>query len=147
MEIRRLNGDDVEKVIDMVEKFRSVITTKKKIIEFLSNNKNYIVACLDNEKIVGFVLGYELQRYDNQNNMIYIHEVNVLSEYRRQGIGKKMMNELKKLCKNNYLSKMFLITRKTNLSAVNLYKATEGKSDNDDDIVFWYEGSHVTKSY
>ncbi|MTI71590.1 MAG: GNAT family N-acetyltransferase [Firmicutes bacterium] len=141
MEIRRLNVDDAEKVTNMVQEFRSVITKEKKVFDFLANKKNYIIACLDNKKVVGFVLGYELQRYDDQNNMIYIHEVNVLPKYRRQGVGKKMIKELKKISKDKYLSKMFLITKKSNLPAINLYKATKGKSDNDEDIVFWYEGS------
>lgn len=139
MDIRRLNRENVKEVIDMVETFRSVITNKKKAIEFLNDEKNYIIACLDKERVVGFVLGYELQRYDDQNNMMYVHEVNVLSEYRRQGIGKRIMEELKKICNSRDLSKIFLITRKSNIPAISLYTSTKGKSENEDDIVFWYE--------
>ncbi|WP_066500350.1 GNAT family N-acetyltransferase [Abyssisolibacter fermentans] len=139
MEVRRLNIGDAEKVIDMLENFRSEKITGDNAIKFLNDKKNYLVACLNDDKIVGFILGYELQRYDNQNNMMYVHEVDVLSEYRRQGIGKKIMYELKQICKRKNLCKMFLITRKSNIPAINLYKTTKGKSSNDDDIVFWYE--------
>ncbi|MBU5439618.1 GNAT family N-acetyltransferase [Tissierella sp. MSJ-40] len=140
MEYRRLNVNDFNKVIEMVKDFRSIETVAEKAKKFLKNSQNYLVVCLDhNERVIGFVLGYELNRYDDKNNMMYIHEVGILEEYRRMGIGKELMNQMKMICDTRELSKMFLITNKSNIPAVNLYESSGAKCTEDDNIVYWYE--------
>lgn len=139
MEIKRLNVEDIDEVKDMFYNFRSKNTTHEKIERFLENNNNYLIACLENEKVIGFVLAYKLQRYDEKNDMIYIHEVGVLEEYRRLGIGKKLMEYVKDICKEENLSKIFLITNKSNIPAVSLYESTDGKEMEDDNVVYWYD--------
>ncbi|KUO69317.1 MAG: hypothetical protein APF77_16120 [Clostridia bacterium BRH_c25] len=138
MEIRRLKPTDSQKVIEMVKTFRTDTSNPGAAERFLQNDSNYIVACIEAERIVGFVLGYRLQRYDGQDDMIYIYEVSVLEEYRQRGIGKKMINELIGICKENKILKIFLITNKSNKPAVCLYESTGAKASHDDDIVYWY---------
>lgn len=139
MNIRRLNIQDVDKVKDMLYMFRSEKTTNEKVERFLEKNNNYLIAYLENKKVIGFVLAYKLQRYDEKNDMIYIHEVGVLEEYRRLGIGKKLMEYVKDICKEENLSKIFLITNKSNIPAVSLYESSGGKATEDDNVVYWYD--------
>lgn len=138
MEIRRLKAFDAENLVEMVKVFRTDTSNLKVSKRFLENPYNYLIASVEGEKIVGFVLAYQLQRYDGQNDMIYIHEVSVLEEFRQKGIGKKMINEVIRICKENDISKVFLITNKSNKPAICLYESTGAKSSHNDDVVYWY---------
>ena len=138
MEIRRLTISDDTKIPMMVEEFRTYSSKLESISQMLENDMNYIIACIDNEKIIGFVLAYELQRYDGKNNMMYIHEVEILEAYRGKGIGKQLMGMVKEICQSKKMSKAFVITNKSNTGAVRLYESTGGMGLDDDSIVYWY---------
>jgi len=139
MQIGRLGTSDAGKLVEMVKTFRTDTTDLNIAERFLQNSSNYVIAGIEGEKIIGFVLGYQLQRYDGQDDMIYIHEVSVLEEFRQQGIGKKMINEVIRICKETHISKVFLVTNKSNKPAVCLYESTGAKASYDDDIVYWYK--------
>ena len=105
---------------------------------FLSNPANYFFACIEDNKIVGYVCGYELNRLNNAGNMLYIHGVGVHADYRRQGIGKQMMAAIKQLCKLSGMGKMFLYTPKINTAARALYDSIEGTVDRDDNVSYFF---------
>lgn len=140
MEIRRLKFSDAEKVVGMVAAFRSNTSNIPVSERFLCSDANYLIACIVAEKVIGFVLGYRMQRYDGQNDMVYVHEVDVLEEYQRKGIGKMMINHFLAICRDEGISKVFLITEKSNKPAVCLYESTGAKAFHDDDVVYWYNG-------
>ncbi|MHB1395091.1 MAG: GNAT family N-acetyltransferase [Clostridia bacterium] len=83
-----MNLTDSQKVIEMIKSFRTDTSNPSVAERFLKNDSNYVVAYIEAERIIGFILGYRLQRYDGQNDMMYIHEVGVLEEYRQMGIAK-----------------------------------------------------------
>jgi len=139
MQIGRLGTSDAGKLVEMVKTFRTDTSDLNRAERFLENSSNYVIAGIKGEKIIGFVLGYQLQRYDGQDDMVYIHEVNVLEEFRQQGIGKKMINEVIRICKETHISKVFLVTNKSNKPAVCLYESTGAKASYVDDIVYWYK--------
>ena len=105
---------------------------------FLSNPTNYFFACIEDNKIIGYVCGHELNRLDNSGNMLYIHGVGVHADYRKQGIGKQMMQKLKALCKLSGICRIFLYTHKTNTAACALYDSTGGTVDRDDNVSYFF---------
>jgi len=105
---------------------------------FLSNPMNYFFACIENNTIIGYVCGHELNRLDKAGNMLYIHGVGVHADYRRKGIGKQMINAVKQLCKLNGMCRLFLYTHKTNTAACALYNATKGDATRDDNISYFF---------
>jgi ribosomal protein S18 acetylase RimI-like enzyme len=139
MEFRRLRAGDEPLLADMLMDFRKECTSLTRAGNFLSSGTNYIFACINNHKVIGFVLGYRLPRFDAQADRLYIHEVGVFKEYKRQGIGKKLMEMTLNLCRDEGLSKAFLITNKSNTAANKLYLGANGNADNDDDIVYYFD--------
>lgn len=136
--IRRLTKEDGLWMQQIVEKFKSRNADIDRIDTFLESNLDYVVACIEDNEIIGFLLAYELQRFD-KNNMMYIHEVDVLQEYRRRGVGRQMIEEIIRICKERGLCKMFLITNKSNVPACRLYETTGGKVIDDDSVLYCYE--------
>ena len=137
--IKRISISDISLIQEMINSRDESIQSISNIREFLLNDSNYFLASIVDGKIVGFLLAYVLQRYDGRNEMIYLHEIDVLESHRKQGIAKEMIEELKIICKRNEFDKIFLITNKSNKAAVALYESTEGKKNADDDVVYSYK--------
>lgn len=137
-EYRKLDISDIGLVLNINRDFREGFAFDKNARQFLSNPMNWIVACIQDEKIIGFTYGYELNRLDNKGNMVYIHEVSVLPDCQRQGIGSEILNTIKKICKLAGISRFFLITQKHNDAACKLYEKAGGKksSTHDDDVTY-----------
>jgi ribosomal protein S18 acetylase RimI-like enzyme len=138
IDIKRLTREDGLLMKQIVEKFKSVNTDINRIDAFLRNDLDYVVACIEDNVVVGFLLAYELQRFD-KNNMMYVHEVDVVPEYRRRGIGRQMIEEVIRICEECGVYKLFLITNKSNVPACRLYEVTGGKVVEDDSILYCYE--------
>lgn len=107
--------------------------------QFLSNKMNVLLVASDGDQPVGFILAYELERADNQPNMMFFYEVEVSESHRRQGMGKALVAEFKKLCKKRKVGKMFVLTDRGNLAARALYERTGGREMCDDGVLFAYD--------
>lgn len=73
--------------------------------------------------------------------MLYIHEVGVLPQYQRQGVGYHLLTQLKCICSFNGITKLFLLTERSNAAACALYEKAGGvkpTSSLDDDVVNFF---------
>lgn len=139
---RKLTQNDIEMVMDMNKYFREGFICYDSAITFLQDEKNWIFGAVCGGVIIGFAYGYELQRLDHAGNMLYIHEVSVMESYQRQGVGYKMMTELKEACKSRSISRYFLSAYQNNSGANALYKklggvVSEVSKGNDTDYIFF----------
>jgi len=144
MEYRRLNISDLKMVTDMTQNFREGFVCEENARNFLSNRSNWLFACVDKDKILGFCYGYELNRLNNAGNMLYIHEVGVLPKYHRKGIGGKMLNSIKEACGLLGICRFFLVTQKSNTAACSLYESVRGVSAHEDDVVYFFNDLETT---
>ncbi|HBN84313.1 MAG TPA: N-acetyltransferase [Clostridiales bacterium] len=135
---RKCTVSDLQLVLQMENDFRSNFVCIENARLFLSNPANWIFACIENNKIIGFAYGYELNRLNDMGNMLYIHEVGVLPEYQRQGVGKQILQNIKSLCKQTGICKIFLFTEKSNRTACALYDSAGGVAAHDDDLAYFF---------
>lgn len=135
---RKLGIHDLDLIVNMEKDFRTNFICRENARHFLLNPMNWIFACIEDHRIIGFAYGYELNRLNNTGNMLYIHEVGVLPEYQRQGIGKQILNSIKQLCKLSGICKFFLFTEKSNNGACALYESVGGIPAHDDDISYFF---------
>jgi ribosomal protein S18 acetylase RimI-like enzyme len=82
------------------------------------------------------VLCYELPHPDGED-MLYVHELDTHPDFRRQGVGQALMQELFKIAKERGLSEVWLGADDDNQAANALYRKL-GPSE---------EGSTTTYSY
>lgn len=80
----------------------------------LSENGNILVALLDN-KLVGFIVNS--CHYDCDLYLIAVE-----NQYRKNGIGNILINNLIHYCKSRFIKKIILEVRKSNTNAINFYK-------------------------
>lgn len=139
--IRRLQIKDLNLVLQMEKDFRSEFICEENARQFLLNPMNWIFACIQEDQIIGFAYGYELQRLDDKGNMLYIHEVGVLPQYQRQGVGHQIITGLKDTCRLTGICRFFLFTQKHNRAACALYEKVGGEKTRDaqdDDVTYFF---------
>lgn len=123
--IVKLNKDTV-KYAEQFINTRELDVTIEKLNIFIANENNHAVMKVINEKVVGLVWGYTLERMDTEP-MMFIYSVDVIEEYRRKGIAKELVKSFIDYAKENGYSKTFLLTEESNFAANKLYQSLNGE--------------------
>lgn len=142
-EYRRLTVSDMEAVLRLNGDLRTGFACRENVRAFFAQPQNWLFACLEDGRILGFCQGYECPRLNDAGGLLYIHELAVLPSYRRQGIGKTMLNMLKILCRLSGIRRIFLITQRSNAAAAALYESVRGERPHADDMVFVFDDLDV----
>ena len=140
MKFRKLTASDLPLAMGMNADFRENFMTQEGGVRFLTDERNWLFAAIEEEKIVGFAYGCELQR-PNGTTSLYIHEVGVMELRQRQGVGTAMMEALKDACRVRGIPKFFLYTEQANVGANALYRKTGGGVGSDsqgNDRAYWF---------
>jgi len=93
------------------------------LIEGLKNNPKAMMLLAKTEGVFsGLLTAFENFSTFTARPMINIHDVMVLKEYRKKGIGRLLMNALIEEARKRNCSRVTLEVRKDNLPAQNLYR-------------------------
>lgn len=93
------------------------------LTEIKRNNSITRIAVLEDE-IVGFVLARLITTAENQCNCAEIYNIAVRNKWRNKGIGKKIIENLLAICRQNDIAEIFLEVRKSNKNARRFYTKT-----------------------
>jgi len=135
IEIKRLQNGDGELAQEIVDKFWPDGQLNRK---FLSKETNYLLAAYVDGTLAGFLYAYELDRIEQERPMMFFYSIDVLQDFRRQGIGKRLIEELKQICFDRNVCKMYVLTDEVNTAAMRLYESTGGKRKLPDNVLFEY---------
>ena len=85
-------------------------------------NDIVLVACVD-KQIVGYLAGTLNSQY-SYNNIVQAELDNmcIMNEFRKLGIGGKLFEEFKKICKENKINEIKVVASYNNLNAIDFYK-------------------------
>ena len=93
-EFRRLTDKDAAMAMKLNTVFRENIAEEKPLNEFLSDPNCWLFAAMEGQNILGFAHGYRLRRLHGTGAMLYVHELGVVQNERRRGIGTRLMEEM-----------------------------------------------------
>ena len=109
---------------------------------WLENPANILVVATQDQVGVGFALGYLLDRIDRSRPMLFFYEIVVASDYRRLGIGKRLVGAMKTIAREQQVTKMWVQTNPANTAARALYQCAGGTECTDPDLlVVWTDRS------
>ena len=137
MHIKRLGIGDESLAARTVRALKNKRDSYNYLRDFLRKESNILFVALDGETPVGFLLAYELDRIDNPNPMMLLYEVGVAETCRRRGIATAMINDLKAICRERRILKMWVLTNESNLAAMQTYKSTGGDLVDEDDLMMF----------
>jgi len=145
MEVRRLESIDAVLAHETIatlkitdDYFRGNLNTDY-LRHFLSKPENYLIVAIEDDKPIGYVVAYLLDRVDRDQSMMFFYEISVEESYHRRGAGAEMIKLLKRFCRKQNVMKMWVHTNKSNFAAARLYESTGGKAEaSGDEITFLY---------
>ncbi|MDZ5253116.1 ribosomal protein S18-alanine N-acetyltransferase [Clostridium sp. LIBA-8841] len=114
--IEPMNSSHIEGVFEVSKLSLTEAWNIESIENELSNKLAKYLVALDENKVIGF-LGMWVVFGEGDITNIAVHP-----EYRKQGIGNLLMDNLITLCKENNINSLTLEVRESNLPAQNLYK-------------------------
>jgi ribosomal protein S18 acetylase RimI-like enzyme len=146
MQIRRLvEGDEeaacrlVEEVKFAIDEIADVTLDPADMAALVSDERAYLLAAYVDDRPVGLVYGCRFPRLDGPRPMMFLYEAGVVEEYRRRGIGRALVEEVKRLAEESHCRKMFVPTQASNEAAMALYRSAGGEGGADPDgASFWW---------
>jgi ribosomal protein S18 acetylase RimI-like enzyme len=130
--IRRLTAKDakilqkLDQAIYGLEKHPH-LTNIDRIKTMLKKKRDYYIVAFVDNKAVGWVIGNTIERFTGKEMLLY--EIDVLSDYRRQGIATALIGYLKHMCKKKGYEEMWVLTDNENSAALKTYISAGGKRE------------------
>ena len=128
VDVRRLGPDEVATGVEAIQLLKAPdgYPTPSAIYlsRFLAEPKNVLIVATDAGAPVGYIVAYLLDRVDRPQPMMFFYEIGVAASHRRRGIGTKMIEMLKSVCRANDVMKMWVPTGRSNVAATRLYERT-----------------------
>ena len=139
MEIKRITNIDQ----DLINQVNQIFDDKQWDLSqgslFLSDKNNLFLLAFEDKKPVGFLIAHRLQRFDNRKAEVLLYEIGVHPDYRRKGIGKSLINEVKKWAIEVNAAEIWVLTEKTNPIAMKLYQSVGGIEESPGTIMYVYK--------
>ena len=124
---------DVGALFDLYRQFykykSNLKDSTKYIKDRINQNESFIFICFYKKEPAGFVQLYETFDSLNINKKLILYDLYVDKKYRKNGIGRKLMDKAKKLAKFKKIQNIELSTAKNNKKAQSLYESLDYKRD------------------
>lgn len=117
LQIRKMQEKDIEQVSRIEKLCFSVPWSAKAFEEAIKNPDALYLTALEDEEVLGYCGAYVV--LDEAD----INQVAVRENFRRQGIAKKLLEELLRQLEMQDIKAVTLEVRKSNLAAVSLYES------------------------
>lgn len=97
-------------------------------IKFLLASPHFVcIVALNGDEIVGGITGYELRMYDRPGSAMYLYDLAVAEKNRRQGIGSRLLQELRDYCRRQGVREIFVQADISDAHALAFYDSLGGK--------------------
>lgn len=122
---RRLQSQDTALFQQLIRSFRKTpAPPDERIKELLERNSHIYLAAFASELPVGWAVGYVIERFEAPE--LYLYEIDVLADWRRQGVGTRLVEVMKHYAQALGAQNMFVFTDSDNQPAQGLYHTTGG---------------------
>ena len=113
----------------------------------LDSSGNYFIGAYHAALPVGFLIAHRFPRIDRDEYQIYLYEIGVDEQFQRQGIGTRMIELLKELCRKErvVIKEIWVGTEDDNIPARELYRATGAEEERDNYREFVYSRATITE--
>ena len=136
LKIRRLLENESDSLKSLILLFQHVFEEansplpSNSYLNKLLTNKNFLAfVAFKDDKIVGGITAYELQKYDSESSEIFVYDIAIDPEFHRLGLGKQLVSALTDYGKENGVQVIFVGAHEEDQHALDFYQATGGKGE------------------
>lgn len=115
IEIRKANENDIPKIARLEEECFSAPWSEKAVLETMQREESIFLVAIKDGVVAGYIGSYFCHPEG------YITNVAVSSDFRRQGIGRSLIEKLIRCGEERELSFWTLEVRESNAAAISLY--------------------------
>jgi len=135
----QLAGSDVEILKQLLEVFgeafneidtyQAAVPDDAYLGALLSKPHFIVIVALSDNKVVGGLAAYELEKFEQDRREIYIYDLAVSENHRRKGIARSLINELKGLAKLRKAYVIYVQADREDDPAIRLYESLWTRED------------------
>jgi len=109
--------------------------------KFLTDSHNALFVAFLKDQAVGFLTANRLQRFDKRGAEVLLYEIGVHENFRQKGVGKALIKEAKLWAKEVGADEVWVLTNRSNIAAVALYRSMGGKTESQtlDEVMFVFK--------
>jgi aminoglycoside 3-N-acetyltransferase I len=116
--------------IDVFEETNIDLPSDEYFQELLENPNLIFLVCLLEDKVIGGATVHLLPSVYGDYSEAYIYDLAVATDYQRQGIGRGLLEELKRQLQEKKVREIFVQADFEDKHAMSFYQATGGQKEN-----------------
>jgi aminoglycoside 3-N-acetyltransferase I len=106
-----------------VDTYQKAVPSDMYLASLLSKEHFIVLVALHADTVVGGLVAYELEKFEQERTEIYIYDLAVAEHFRRQGIATKLISELKIIAKERGAYVIFVQADPGDAPAIQLYES------------------------
>ena len=130
MQVCKLGKNNLSDIRNLIEIFREVFEIEEDVPDnnhlsrLLSNSGFMVFVVKLNGEVAGGLTVYVLQSYYHAKPTAYIYDVGITPAFQGQGLGKALISEVCKFCKQHGFEVAYVEAESDDHDAVNFYRKT-----------------------
>ena len=109
--------------------YQSAVPGEAYLRDFLGKQHFIVLAALDGDTVVGGLVAYELQKFEQERKELYIYDLAVSAEHRRKGIATNLIRELQQVAQERGVYVIFVQADPGDTPAISLYESLGLRED------------------
>ncbi len=97
----------------------------------LADDRCYLLVAQSDAKTVGLLSAFRFPDVEGGGHLVYLYDIEVAASYRRQGLGKVLVNKLLSLCDQDDVDLIWAGTEGDNHAARATFESTGGRLDSE----------------
>ena len=138
IEVKRLRPHDGSVLNNVAEDVLDDAIVESSARAFLADPRHRLVVAMDKDLVVGFVSAVIYVHPDKPAPELWINEIGVTPTHQGRGIGKALMQAMLAEAKQSGCSEAWVLTDRTNLPAMAMYKSAGGEETLPDQTMFTF---------
>ncbi|TSC84939.1 MAG: Gentamicin 3'-N-acetyltransferase [Parcubacteria group bacterium Gr01-1014_13] len=112
-----------------VETYQRSVPDDQYLVSLLGKSNFIVLAALYENEVVGGLVAYELEKFEQKRKEIYIYDLAVIELHRRKGLATQLIKNLKQIAKERGAYIIFVQADHGDMPAIKLYKSLGTKED------------------
>jgi aminoglycoside 3-N-acetyltransferase I len=109
--------------------YQNAVPSDRYLQALLGKQHFIALVALDGDTVVGGLVAYELQKFEQERKELYIYDLAVLAEHRRKGIATNLIRELQRFAKERGVYVIFVQADPGDTPAIHLYESLGQRED------------------